>query len=225
MNTAKREETIKAASEFFMIKASNKLPEAMDELVPIMFIGEAAVTYYKKRIQAMNSLGICQEQRDATLKDAQDVAEMLLDIEARIGKLLPDPSRVPKKDTALNTFEKELPQGIDRHKAYQARKLSENPEVVERLKAQARGQGEIITVSSVINQIYKEKEKARREKVKELKRPKIIMTLEQSSYMIALDQCILHLPNKPPENWEEDALKVARAKAKIIISRLEVFND
>jgi hypothetical protein len=46
---------------------------------------------------------------------------------------------------------------------------------------------------------------------------------DQIIYINTLDQCIRILPQKPPKNWNENALKEATAKAIIIKNRLEVF--
>lgn len=54
-----------------------------------------------------------------------------------MGELLPDPARIPKKDTG-NKFEKELPEGLNFRRAYAARAISKNPEIVEKVKKQAR---------------------------------------------------------------------------------------
>jgi len=79
-----------------------------------------------------------EAQRKRTLKDGQEAGEMLLDIEGRIGELL------EKKTPGLKTS---LPGGgrqkadydeIDHRRAGRAIEISKHPEIVERVKAQAR---------------------------------------------------------------------------------------
>ena len=45
-----------------------KLPK-LDTLVPLSFIGQAAVTFYRNKIKLMNQLEVTEEQRKATLQD------------------------------------------------------------------------------------------------------------------------------------------------------------
>ena len=59
-----------------------KLPK-LDTLVPLSFIGQAAVTFYRNKIKLMNQLEVTEEQRKATLQDGQEAGELLLDIETR----------------------------------------------------------------------------------------------------------------------------------------------
>ena len=63
------------------------LPEKIEGLVPLSFIGKAAIEFYRSKLKLMDQLNITEEQRKATLADGQDAGEMLLDIEGRIGEL------------------------------------------------------------------------------------------------------------------------------------------
>jgi hypothetical protein len=97
MKKIKGEEEVET---FSIIKQQGNLPVKLEELVPLSFIGPAAVTFYRQRIMLMNVLEVTEQQRKATLRDAQDVAGMLLDIEAKIGKLLPSPEEARKLEGA-----------------------------------------------------------------------------------------------------------------------------
>jgi hypothetical protein len=77
-----------AVKIFDLVVREGKLPATLDRLVPLSFIGSAAVTFYKAKVKLMDQLGMTEEQRKATLRDGQDAGRMLLDIEARIGELL-----------------------------------------------------------------------------------------------------------------------------------------
>lgn len=222
-----------AMEMFKMVKQAGMLPAKMDELMPLSFIGRAAVTFYKAKIKAMNQLKMTESQRKATLRDGQDAGEMLLDIEARIGQLLP--SREEIRDTVKKNLKKGpvasdegvgklLPEGLDKGNAYKFRAIAENPEIVEKIKAQARENEDIPTKTAVLNAISAEREKASRKKEKEyVEDSRTIIALEESSYLLALEQCIRLLPQRPPKAWSGEALKQAKAYAKIIIKRLGVF--
>jgi len=220
---------------FKLVKANNLLPGKLDDLVPLSFIGSAAVRYYRDVIGLMDQLGIAESQRKATLRDGQDAGELLLDIEERIGNLLPS---VPEVRKMIGKTQKgipiaqrkggsgpDYPAGINEKKAHQARTIARHPEIVAKVKAQARENEDIPTKTAVLNAISYEKEKARRESAEKGKSETMsLATVEQATYLNALDRCISILPQKPPKYWSEGTLKEATIKARIIIKRLEVFN-
>lgn len=219
---------------FKLVKANNLLPAEMDDLVPLSFIGQAAIAFYRAKIKVMNQLGMTEAQRKATLRDGQDAGEMLLDIEARIGELLPsreDVSRFQKGNLRHSvegkgrTLDKILPEGMTRHRAQQSRHISENPTIVAKIKAQAKENEDIPTKTAVLNAIHYEKEKDRQAAADKNRTESTgILAIEQSIYLNALDRCISVLPQKPPQKWNENAFREAKAKAIIIRRRLEVFN-
>jgi hypothetical protein len=173
-----------------------------------------------------------EEQRKVTLSDGQDAGEMLLEIEKKIGELLPS-----EKEAMAGTESKRgitkgmprpkvLPEGINGKRSHQARAIARHPEIVEKVKKQARENEDIPTKTAVLSQIAYEKEKKRREEA-EGKRKEIaaVVAIDQIEYLNALDKCIAALPQKPPKTWNESAFAQAKAKAKIIIRRLEVFQN
>jgi hypothetical protein len=213
---------------FNIIKQHNLLPATLDGLVPISFAGQKALRFYRDIVKDMEELGMTQEQQKVTLRDGQDLGEMLLDIEAKIGELLPsaEDNRKAggKRGRAAQLgerLERVLPDGITMHKAHQARAIKNNPEIVAKIKAQARANEDIATKTAVLNAIGYEKEKQRKALVTITKEP---IAAEQAKYLLGLDQAILAIPRKPPTHWNERALNEAMSKAKIIRDRLEVFN-
>ena len=77
-----------------------------------------------------------RERRKRTLKDGQEAGEMLLDIEGRIGELLPPREEALKTASTNGKREKRL-EGITMKRAVHARAISRHPEIVEKVKAQA----------------------------------------------------------------------------------------
>ena len=166
MNQKQETKGEEAMEMFKLIKAQGMLPATLDKLVPMSFIGQAAVKFYQTKIRLMTQLKMTEEQRQATLRDGQDAGEMLLDIEGRIGELLPSPEeaqahgrtqakvhgRTGKDDGRI------LPEGITSKKAHQARAIKDNPEIVERVKAQARENEDIPTKTAVLNAIEHQKD-------------------------------------------------------------------
>jgi hypothetical protein len=154
---------------FKLIQKEGWLPATLDKLVPMSFIGQAAVKFYQTKIKLMDQLKMTEEQRKATLSDGQDAGEMLLDIEARIGELLPSAEearnagskRGPAIRDGKKTIPSPLPEGITKHRASDARTIKDNPEIVAKIKAQARKNEDIPTKTAVLNAVSYEKEKAR----------------------------------------------------------------
>lgn len=220
---------------FKVVKSNNLLPARIDGLVPLSFIGKAAVGYYRELISHMDELGMTEEQRKATLRDGQDAGELLLDIEARIGEIAEREVRSATKpikngspfvgSEPSGTAPKHERLGMPKKKMKQAQQIHKNPEVVERVKAMARENEDIPTKTAVLAEIRYQNEKKRREEAEGTKRrSRTIIAVEQLQYISALDKCIYYLPQKPPKDWDNSVLKEATAKAKIIIKRLEVFN-
>jgi hypothetical protein len=76
-----------AVKVFDLVVSKGNLPTKLEDLVPLSFIGSAAVKFYQTKVKLMDQLGMSEQQRKATLADGQDAGEMLLNIEARIGEL------------------------------------------------------------------------------------------------------------------------------------------
>lgn len=126
-----------AMEMFKLVKANNLLPQKVEDLVPLSFIGSAAVRYYRDVISLMDQLGVTEAQRKATLRDGQDAGELLLDIEARIGELLP--SAEDARKTAFTGKERQKrPEWIDGKKAHQARTIKAHPDIVARVYRRQR---------------------------------------------------------------------------------------
>lgn len=219
-----------AVEVFELARREGCLPQKIDDLVPLSFIGQAAVSFYREKIKLMDQLKMTEDQRRATLRDGQDAGEMLLDIETRIGELLPPPEeakRIGARRTSGLTRGEDRPTahpGINDKRAHTARTIAKHPEIVEKVKAQARENEDIPTRTAVINEIRYAKER-QRQKEAEGKREesRAIIDIEQTQYLNALHRLITILPQKPPKKWNDAALKEATAIAKIIIKRLEVF--
>jgi hypothetical protein len=121
----------------------------------------AAVSFYKANSKVMDQLKMTEAPRKATLRDGQDAGEWLLDVEAKIGELLPsieETTRLKGGDRrSEGKHRRVLPDGIHSRQAHQARTIKDNPEVVARIKAQARENEDIPTKTAVLNAVQYEK--------------------------------------------------------------------
>lgn len=228
-----------AVELFGIVKANNLLPEKVEDLVPLSFIGQAAVEFFRSRLKAMDKLKLSEEQRKATLRDGQEIGEMLLDIEARIGQLLPSREEAKKIGgirggkarqgrTYRDTPESPLPEGITHKRASASRKISEHPEIVERIKKQARENEDIPTKTAVLNAITCEQQKESKKRIEELSG---LMPIEQATYLINLEIFLVRVTKEwekiksPPKNWNSVAFERAQEFAVSINKKLSTIME
>lgn len=203
------------------------LPTKIEELLPLRFIGEKAVRFYKDKVDLIDKLELSNEQRQATLADGQDAGKALLMIETKIGQLLPPAEEMQKllgaKKKDLSSYKdiRVLPKGIDYNTAQRARKIAAHPQEVEEVLMEAEEEEDIPTKGAVLRKIAAKEEAERQKGKEEITR----MELEglPLQYYLKLQRILLILPSHPPKDMTEKTYQAIRAYAMIIIKRLEVF--
>ena len=219
-----------AVNVFDLVVKNKDLPATLDKLVPLSFIGSAAVKFYQAKVKLMDQLGVTETQRKATLGDGQDAGEMLLNIEARIGELYesaPEAERPGRPALRPGPTKHDIaPKASAARKRMQgAEAIHRNPAAVKAIIKEARENEDIPTKTAVLNKIALDKEKARREAAETRQKPSLIVSLEQQGYLTTLERIISLLPVKPPKDWTEQAFKQAQGLVKIILRRLEGFTN
>lgn len=142
--------------------SSNNLPGTLEDLSKFVLVGREQLVAVRAAIRAIDKVGVAQEVRKQKLKEGQEIAEAVLDAEVRIGELMRD---VPK---AKNQYESALAtdgqsktkteavakmMGMDaatdknkvEHMIKRFETLAAHPEAVERAKAEARENQEMVT--------------------------------------------------------------------------------
>ena len=205
------------------------LSRPIEELGAISFIGAAAVAGYRSLISRLDSLPMTEEQKAKTLKDGQEAGTMLLAIEGRIGELLPQDARSVRIGSTKPVLPDSLGKTPDqRHNASQnARMIAANPDVVAEIIAEAEENEDIPTKTAVLNKVRLNKETERRKKAEKRNKdkPKALISVEEEQYINGLDKAIAAIPTVPPKDWHDEPLRQARAKARIIMGRLGVFDE
>ena len=91
------------------------------------------------------------------LQEAQEIAEAVLDAEAKIGELTKDMEKAVNQYAIRNGAESKSSQlqsvGIKQDTAERYERLARHPKTVERAKADARAEGRIVTRQDVLNRI------------------------------------------------------------------------
>lgn len=219
-----------AVKIFDLVVREKMLPATLDKLVPLSFIGAAAVKFYQAKVKLMDQLGITEVQRKATLSDGQDAGEMLLNIETRIGELV-DATETKIVRTGPHGSRSAYPPELSGEEGHKKRKnataISRNPAAVKAIIKEARENEDIPTKTAVLNKIALDKEKARREAAEKREKPDIVVSLEEQKALNALEGLVAKCPRADewPKDWHEPAFKQAQGYVKIIFKRLEVFTN
>lgn len=154
-----------------LIKANSELPSTIQELSRFALIGREKLVAVRAEIRAINKVGLAQEVREQKLREAQEIAETVLDAEVRIGELM---AQVPKAtkgnqytgkmvaDTGVrNQTKKEVIEaaGFTPKQVQRFETLAKHPELVEQAKAEAKENDDIVSRSSVLSLIKQANDK------------------------------------------------------------------
>ena len=184
-----------AVKIFDLVVKQGGLPATLDKLVPLSFIGAAAVKFYQAKVKLMDQLGMSESQRKATLADGQDAGEMLLNIEARIGELAElEPNARPKFPGGGGASPSgELPKherlGMSAKRVEHSQAIHRNPAAVKAVIAEAKENEDIPTKTAVLNKIKLDKEREANRKFNEAN-PKGKVKPHIEDY---LESCIDHV--------------------------------
>jgi len=209
----------------------NLLSLPMEQLVPISFIGDAAVAAYRTIIGQLKRMDQLDEQNKKTLSDGQDAGKMQLLIQAAIGSKLIE-ERPDKAGTGLSPDERHEVAEQSRLTHQQrttARTISKHPEIIEEVIKEAEENEDIPNKTAVLNKVKANREKELREKYqKETKAKKTNNTAQTTGealiYLGKLREIVLLLPAKiPPEGWTDESFAEANAMVEIIRKRLEAW--
>ena len=145
-----------------------QLPDTLEDLTQFVLVGKAKLDAYMMKLRTVNRLSTAQEIRDQTLKEAQEVSTALIAAEQRIGDLL---LAIPKasgqyaesenRPVSKNTIVKEM--GYSKDEASDYQQMAKNPEIVQKVMAEAIANGEVVTKTQVMREIAEAKRQAKEE--------------------------------------------------------------
>ena len=136
------------------------LDKPLEELVQMKAVGQVYLDTHRSILKQIKSgnIELAETDRAVKLQEGQAIGKALLDVEAKIGELLPEPSLV----TAVPGGDrKRLPGHIDRGSAHKARTIANNPEAVAAVIKEAEDNDDIPTKTAVINKVRAEKAETR----------------------------------------------------------------
>lgn len=149
-----------------------QLPDNIEDLKKFIIIGEEVLKAHKLQLNAIQKVGMAQGYYDAKLVDGQRVAEIVLEAQGKLGKIL---SKTIKErgDTSLGYQErtKTLPPSITKKQSHIAQSVAKNPEIVTEVIRKAEKNKEIPTTKNVLTEIRnRKKENKRQKKLSEIKK-------------------------------------------------------
>ena len=150
-----------------IVSRENTLPTTIEDLSKFALIGREKLVAVRAEIRAINKVGLAQEVREQKLREAQDIAEAVLDAETRIGELM---LQVPKNQVGrpsknIDSSVDNLPTkaevirdaGFTPKQVERFQTLAAHPEIVEQAKAEARENDDIVSRSLVLNMVKAQK--------------------------------------------------------------------
>lgn len=172
-----------------IILAGAQLPDTAEALSKFVLVGREKLNAVRAEIRAIDKVGLAKEVHEQKLKEAQDIADAVLDAEVRIGELTKQIEKANadrgnqytggKSSTLSNSQTKaqKLSEiGIPQRTAERFESLAAHPDLVQEAKEEARERGEIVTRQAVINKISAEKaaekETRRQEEARKLREAK-----------------------------------------------------
>ncbi len=138
-------------------------PSTIEELHAFIIVGKERLNAHKAKIRAIEKIGSAYAAKEAALSDAQDLGELLLDAEGKLGEMLAaiEPKYSIGYSEGTNGLpagasprrEPSLPPGITKKESHQAQTIASHPEAVEQVKVRAREEGRIPTEQEVYREI------------------------------------------------------------------------
>lgn len=153
-----------------IIQYRENLPSNLQDLASFVLVGREKLTAVRAEIRAIDKLELAEEVRQQKMDEARMLSEALLDAEVRIGELT---KQIPKADKGnqytgkmvnrsnTNNHFQEFSQstkaqaiaeiGFNKDQVSRFETLADNKDLVEQVKAEARGSNTIPTRGKVLD--------------------------------------------------------------------------
>ena len=201
-----------------IVIASSNLPSNIEDLSKFVLVGRERLNAVRAMIRAIDKVDMASEVYQQKLAEGQEIGEAVLDAEVRLGELRKAVQRnsggnhgnqytsgkirsVADFGNPLQDFDNAIRSSADTAKRFE--KLAEHPDIVERVKAEARDDGRIVTRQDVLKAITDEKRAAvtaKREERRQANAAKI------DTYATPLDATGLFqtIVIDPPWDWGDE---------------------
>lgn len=157
---------------------AKQLPDKLEDLSKFTLIGREKLNAVRAEIRAIEKVGLAKEVHEQKLQEAQEIAEAVLDAEAKIGELTSKMETSQGQRTDIEHIRNGADKskkaqlqtiGISQDTAERFETLARHPETVEKAKADARAEGRIVTRQDVLNRIVAPRTNSPRKMIKEMR--------------------------------------------------------
>lgn len=151
--------------EHSLVISSSNLPSTIEDLSKYVLVGEARLKAVRAAMQLITKVEVAQGVYEQRLKEAQEMAEAVLDAKVKLGELM---EKVPKatKDNARKQNDSCVDlirpksdvireAGFTPKQVERFQQMAAHPEAVEQAKADAREKGDVVSQTQVLNKIKK----------------------------------------------------------------------
>lgn len=156
-----------------LISASLNLPTTIEDLSKFVLVGREKLTSVRAEIRAIDKLNLAQEVRNQKREEAQMLSEALLDAEVKLGDLLKQIPKQPGSRTDLKPIDSDVDKltiqkpkhevitelGFNQKQVERFETLSNNKDLVEQVKAEARENDDIPTRTRVLDLAQQRKQR------------------------------------------------------------------
>jgi len=149
-----------------LARAKKALPTRIEDLIPLCYVGEAAVKFYRTKIQTLKDLRTANAQVDATYQDALDAAVLLFHIYEKLGNLVDEHTAspfesgraggkgVPAENTLFLSISKlAKTNNVSRKRLEDAKTIAMNPQYIATVVEEARKRQALPSKSKLLSVI------------------------------------------------------------------------
>lgn len=139
-------------------KRNAKLPAKIEDLQKYILVGRQVLKAHVAKLKAIMAVEDGQVAHQAALEDTQDMAEILLYAEAKLGALIPPQKKKTEQGSGAGTLYS-LPPGVNKKQSHYAQELNRHQDTIAEVVAEAREKGEIPVRQQVLRAIQANKPK------------------------------------------------------------------
>lgn len=143
-----------------LVEQTSRLPVTAPELQKFVIIARERIVAFQAELRAMKRLDVIAEVYNQKLEEAQDLGEVLLDAEVKLGELLKDNFHSTSAGQPVLTL---ADLGLNKNQSYKAQRLAAYPDIVEQIKKDARDKDRIPVRARALTAIGKLKQKAEKQ--------------------------------------------------------------
>jgi len=182
-----------------LIKSTEHLPTTFEDLQKFILIGKEALKAQKAKIRAIEKAEMAAAAMEAALQDTQDIADILLDAEVKLGEMLEkiEKQGKTKEYGSSGGTIPTLPSGVTKKQSHEAQEIARHPEAVEEAKREAREEGRVATSRDVLG------------KIRGRKPPKPKEDVISDEFKAAYDHLLREIKNAKALKWRTTSKRVA----------------